>query len=173
MKDDWRSRVGYVPQDVSLFDATVAQNVALTWTDSVDRERVKEALKTAQMLDVVEKRDGGMDSALGERGLSLSGGQRQRLGIARALYADPLVLVMDEATSALDTATEDAISQAIRDLHGKVTVLLVAHRLSTIRHADQIFFMTGGRVTASGTFDELIENVPDFAHQASLAGLIN
>ncbi|KRE50361.1 ABC transporter ATP-binding protein [Arthrobacter sp. Soil736] len=173
VKDDWRSRVGYVPQDVSLFDATVAQNVALTWTDSVDRDRVKEALKTAQMLDVVEKRDGGLDSPLGERGLSLSGGQRQRLGIARALYADPLVLVMDEATSALDTATEDAISQAIRDLHGKVTVLLVAHRLSTIRHADQIFFMTGGRVTASGTFDELIENVPDFAHQASLAGLIN
>lgn len=173
VKDDWRSRVGYVPQDVSLFDATVAQNVALTWTDSVDRDRVREALKTAQMLEVVEMRDGGLDSPLGERGLSLSGGQRQRLGIARALYADPLVLVMDEATSALDTATEDAISQAIRDLHGKVTVLLVAHRLSTIRHADRIFFMSGGRVTASGTFEELIENVPDFAHQASLAGLIN
>lgn len=168
---DWRARVGYVPQEVSLFDASVAQNVALTWTDDFDRERVRDSLARAQMLDVIEQRDGGVDRRLGERGLSLSGGQRQRLGIARALYAEPLVLVMDEATSALDSTTEAAISRSIQELHGKVTVVLVAHRLSTIRHADQIFFLADGEVRASGTFDELLESVPDFAHQAALAGL--
>ncbi|MGA7205506.1 MAG: ABC transporter ATP-binding protein, partial [Specibacter sp.] len=173
MATDWRSRVGYVPQEVAIFDATVAQNVALTWTEDFDRDTVKKSLEKAQMLDVVENREGGIDRRVGERGLSLSGGQRQRLGIARALYADPLVLVMDEATSALDSATEAAISQSIQDLHGKVTVVLVAHRLSTIRHADTIFFLADGEVRASGTFDELIEAVPDFAHQADLAGLVN
>ncbi|WP_269937166.1 ABC transporter ATP-binding protein [Arthrobacter sp. HY1533] len=173
MAADWRSRVGYVPQEVAIFDATVAQNVALTWSDEFDRELVKSSLEKAQMLDVVENREGGIDRRVGERGLSLSGGQRQRLGIARALYADPLVLVMDEATSALDSATEAAISKSIQDLHGKVTVVLVAHRLSTIRHADQIYFMADGEIRASGTFDELIEAVPDFAHQATLAGLVN
>ncbi|WP_345763896.1 ABC transporter ATP-binding protein [Diaminobutyricibacter sp. McL0608] len=168
----WHSRVGYVPQDVSLFDATVGQNVALTWSHDYDRERAREALEQAQLWDIVESRDGGLDGAVGERGLALSGGQRQRLGIARALYVDPFVLVMDEATSALDTATEAAVAQAIRDLHGKVTVILVAHRLSTIRHADQIYFMADGAVAASGTFDELVASVPAFAEQAALAGMI-
>ena len=128
-------------------------------------------MQQAQLWDIIEGREGGLDGSIGERGLSLSGGQRQRLGIARALYVDPYVLVMDEATSALDTATEAAVAQAIRDLHGKVTVILVAHRLSTIRHADQIFFMSGGEVAASGTFDELIRSVPEFAEQAALAGM--
>ena len=167
----WHSRVGYVPQDVSLFDATVGQNVALTWTNDVDEERARRALQQAQLWDIIDGREGGLSGSIGERGLSLSGGQRQRLGIARALYVDPYVLVMDEATSALDTATEAAVAQAIRDLHGKVTVILVAHRLSTIRHADQIFFMSGGEVAASGTFDELIRSVPEFAEQAALAGM--
>lgn len=167
----WRARVGYVPQDVSLFDATVAQNVALTWTDNFDAEQVRGALAQAQMLDVIEQRPDGMQGRIGEKGLALSGGQRQRLGIARALYPRPYVLVMDEATSALDTATEAAVSAAIRDLHGKTTVILVAHRLSTIRHADVIFFLADGRVKAQGTFDELVAAVPDFAEQAALAGL--
>ncbi len=167
----WHSRVGYVPQDVSLFDATVGQNVALTWTNEIDEERARRALQQAQLWDIIDGREGGLNGSIGERGLSLSGGQRQRLGIARALYVDPYVLVMDEATSALDTATEAAVAQAIRDLHGKVTVILVAHRLSTIRHADQIFFMSDGEVAASGTFDELIRSVPAFAEQAALAGM--
>lgn len=173
ISESWRSRVGYVPQDVSLFDATVAQNVALTWGDDYDPDRVRLALKQAQLLDVIEQRTDGIEGRIGERGLALSGGQRQRLGIARALYTQPYVLVMDEATSALDTATEQAVSNAIRDLHGKVTVILVAHRLATIRHADEIFFLSGGEVRASGTFSELVATVPDFAHQASLAGLAN
>jgi ATP-binding cassette subfamily C protein len=169
----WHSRVGYVPQDVSLFDATVGQNVALTWSHDVDRDRAKQALEQAQLWETIENRGGGLDGPIGERGLALSGGQRQRLGIARALYVDPFVLVMDEATSALDSATEAAVATAIRELHGKVTVILVAHRLSTIRHADQIYFMSEGRVAASGTFDELVQAVPDFARQAALAGMID
>lgn len=167
----WRSRVGYVPQDVSLFDASVAQNVALTWTEDYDRERVREALRRAQLLDVIEAREGGLDARIGDRGMALSGGQRQRIGIARALYVDPLVLVMDEATSALDTKTEFDVSQAIAQLEGEVTVISVAHRLSTIRHSQQVCFMKDGRIAARGTFDELVDAVPEFAAQAALAGL--
>ena len=168
---DWRSRVGYVPQDVVLFDGTIGQNVALTWDEEYDRERAERALERAQLTEVVAARDGGLDGRIGERGLALSGGQRQRLGIARALYANPLVLVMDEATSALDTSTEDAITSAIRELHGEVTVVSVAHRLSTIRHADLVCFMSGGYLVAQGTFDELVRTSPEFAAQAALAGL--
>lgn len=170
--DDWRKRIGYVPQEVSLFDATVGQNVALTWNpDNVDPDKVKAALRRAQLLDTVMGREGGIDAVIAERGLALSGGQRQRLGIARALYNEPKVLVMDEATSALDTSTEAAVTKAIHELHGEVTVITVAHRLSTIRDADIVFFMRDGRVVAQGSFDEVVESVPDFAVQAALAGL--
>lgn len=167
----WRSRVGYVPQDVSLFDASVAQNVALTWTEDYDRERVRDALRRAQLLDVIDAREGGLDARIGDRGMALSGGQRQRIGIARALYVDPLVLVMDEATSALDTKTESDVSQAIAELAGEITVISVAHRLSTIRTSQQVCFMKDGRIVARGTFDELVAAVPEFAAQAALAGL--
>jgi ABC-type multidrug transport system fused ATPase/permease subunit len=167
----WRSRVGYVPQEVAVFDGTIAQNVALTWTDDFDRDRVRAALKRAQLGDFVEGRDGGIDSRVGDRGLSLSGGQRQRLGIARALYGDPLILVMDEATSALDTKTESDVVKAIRQLRGEVTVVSVAHRLATIRDNDQICFMRDGQIIARGSFDHLMKTVPDFAVQAGLAGL--
>ena len=168
---DWRGQVGYVPQDVVLFDGTIGQNVALTWGEEYDEDRATHALERAQLTDVVAARDGGLQGRIGERGLALSGGQRQRLGIARALYSDPLVLVMDEATSALDTSTEDAITSAIRELHGEVTVVSVAHRLSTIRHADLVCFMSGGYLVAQGTFEELVRTSPEFAAQAALAGL--
>ncbi|MBA4246766.1 MAG: ABC transporter ATP-binding protein [Microbacterium sp.] len=167
----WRARVGYVPQEVSLFDASVAQNVALSWSDDVDRDRVVAALEQAQLLATIEARFGGIDGGIGERGLSLSGGQRQRLGIARALYAQPLVLVLDEATSALDTATEASVTEAISSLRGRVTTITVAHRLATIQHSDQIFFMSEGVLAAHGTFDELVAANPEFARQAELAGL--
>ncbi|MGO4384586.1 ABC transporter ATP-binding protein [Specibacter sp. RAF43] len=168
---DWRKRVGYVPQDVAIFDGTVAQNVALSWGEDVDEDRVRTALARAQLLDSVEARKGGIRGRVGERGLALSGGQRQRLGIARALYSDPLILVLDEATSALDTATEAAVAGAIQSLHGEMTVISVAHRLSTIRNNDQVAFMKDGTIVTQGTFDEVVAANSDFAQQAALAGL--
>lgn len=169
---DWRSRVGYVPQDVSLFDGTIAQNVALTWQGEVDQDKVIECLKRAQMWKAVQERPGGLNATVGERGIALSGGQRQRLGIARALYADPYILIMDEATSALDTKTESKVTQALTSLHGEVTVISIAHRLSTVKDADELFYMEDSFVLAHGTFDEVVKNVPNFREQATLAGLL-
>ena len=171
VRNAWRSRVGYVPQDVALFDATIAQNVALTWGENFDADRVRVALEQAQLWPLVSAREGGIQARVGERGLALSGGQRQRLGIARALYSDPLVLVLDEATSALDTTTESLVMEGLETIGGGVTKIIVAHRLATIRHADRIFFMQEGVVVGSGTFDDLVSEFPDFARQASLAGL--
>ncbi|SEB95885.1 ABC transporter ATP-binding protein [Microbacterium hydrocarbonoxydans] len=168
----WRSKVGYVPQDVALFDGSIAQNVALSWTSELDRDRVEDALRRAQLWDVVAARPGGMDGRVGDRGMSLSGGQRQRLGIARALYSDPLVLVLDEATSALDTKTEADVTDAIQKLRGDVTLISVAHRLATVRDHDQICFMRDGGIAAVGRFDEVVAAVPEFAVQARLAGLV-
>lgn len=171
VRGSWRSRVGYVPQDVALFDATIAQNVALTWGDGYDPDRVRAALEQAQLWELVSAREGGIQARVGERGLALSGGQRQRLGIARALYSDPLVLVLDEATSALDTTTEALVMSGLEAIGGGVTKIVVAHRLATIRTADNIFFMQEGKVVGSGTFDELVATIPEFARQAALAGL--
>ncbi len=170
----WRSRVGYVPQEVSLFDSTVAHNVALSWdTASIDEDRVRRALRRAQLLEVIESRPEGIWAPVGEGGGRLSGGQRQRLGIARALYSEPLVLIMDEATSALDTSTEAAVTEAVRQLSGEVTVVVVAHRLATIRDSDQVCFLRDARLVASGTFEEVVAAAPDFAQQAALAGLVD
>lgn len=168
----WRGRVGYVPQDVALFDGTVAQNVALSWGGDIDEAQVRSALQRAHLLDVIEQRHGGIHATVGDRGMKLSGGQRQRLGLARALYADPLVLVLDEATSSLDTRTEADVMTSIRGLRGDVTVICVAHRLSTIRDSDEVWFMRDGRIEARGTFEEVISAEPEFAQQARLAGLL-
>lgn len=169
---DWRHHIGYVPQDVVLFDGTIAQNIALTWGDDIDLERVERAARRAQIWDLVGQRPEGLNARIGERGAALSGGQRQRLGIARALYTDPLVLVLDEATSALDTKTESDVARAIRALHGQVTVIAVAHRLSTIRESDLVLFMQDGRIAAQGRFDEVVAQNEEFATQARLAGLV-
>ncbi|WP_136055157.1 ATP-binding cassette domain-containing protein [Microbacterium sp. K24] len=167
----WRGRVGYVPQRVALFDGSIAQNVALTWTEEVDEERVLNALERAQLGPLIRSRAGGIHERIGERGVSLSGGQQQRLGIARALYTDPLVLVLDEATSSLDTKTEDEVTKSIRALQGEVTLISVAHRLSTIKDYDRICYVDEGVIAASGTFLEVASMLPDFAEQVVLAGL--
>ncbi|MBL3687799.1 ABC transporter ATP-binding protein [Leucobacter zeae] len=173
MQHGWQSRIGYVPQEVSIFDANIAQNVALTWGPDYDADRVRSALERAQLLTLVERREGGIEGAVGERGLALSGGQKQRLGIARALYADPSVLVLDEATSALDAETEALIAESVNALRGETTVIMVAHRLSTVRQADQIFYLEHGRLLAHGTFDELVQRVERFERQARLSGLLD
>lgn len=167
----WRSRVGYVPQRVALFDGTIAQNVALTWDDDYDREKVRVALERAQLTSLVESRSRGIDEKIGERGVSLSGGQQQRLGIARALYTDPLVLVLDEATSSLDTKTEDDVTRSIKALQGQVTLISVAHRLSTIKDYDRVCYLDEGRVLGQGTFAQVAAAVPAFGEQVALAGL--
>lgn len=167
----WRSRVGYVPQRVALFAGSIAQNVALSWEGNVDRERVVKALERAQLMSLVAERPSGIDELVGERGVLLSGGQQQRLGIARALYSDPFVLVLDEATSSLDTKTEDEVSRAIRELQGEVTLISVAHRLSTIKDYSQICYLDGGRIVASGSFADVARQHPPFAEQVALAGL--
>lgn len=167
----WRGRVGYVPQRVALFDGSIAQNVALTWTDDIDRGRVREALDRAQLGSLIADRENGIDERIGERGVSLSGGQQQRLGIARALYTDPLVLVLDEATSSLDTKTEDEVTKAIKELQGQVTLISVAHRLSTIKDYDKICYLDQGAIAAQGTFAEVAREHPAFGEQVLLAGL--
>lgn len=167
----WRSKVGYVPQRVAVFDASVAQNVALTWEQNYDEERVLGSLRRAHLEDLVA-RGAGLSERMGERGASISGGQQQRLGIARALYTDPLVMVMDEATSSLDTATENRITESMSELKGDVTFITVAHRLATIRDYDQVCYLEQGTVLAVGTFDEVVERVPAFRAQATFAGLL-
>ncbi|MFS6528796.1 ABC transporter ATP-binding protein [Microbacterium aurugineum] len=168
----WRTHVGYVPQRVALFDGSVAQNVALTWETDYDSDRVLQALRRAHISELAQ-RPGGLGEHLGERGSSLSGGQQQRLGIARALYTDPLVMVMDEATSSLDTATENRVVESMNELRGQVTFITVAHRLATIRQYDQVCYLDQGQIKGFGTFDEVVDQVPDFRFQAALAGLVS
>jgi ATP-binding cassette subfamily C protein len=153
----WRRHVGYVPQAIVLLDDSVRRNVALGIADGdIDEARVVAALRVAQLEATVAALPQGLDTLVGERGVRLAGGERQRLGIARALYHDPEVLVLDEATAALDTATEAAVADALRALRGAKTVLLIAHRLSTVRACDRIAVIAGGRLVDIGTYEELL-----------------
>jgi ABC-type multidrug transport system fused ATPase/permease subunit len=125
----------------------------------------------AQLSDLVRNLPEGLDTQVGERGAKISGGQRQRLGIARAMFTKPKMLVLDEATSALDGQTEADISDAIQRLKGSTTVIMIAHRLSTVRNADLVLYMDSGRITSRGSFEEVRKAVPDFDRQAHLMGL--
>lgn len=155
--------VGYVPQFIYITDDTVRRNVAFGIPDGeIDDDAVRRALKRARLSDFIDGLPDGLDTRLDENGTRLSGGQRQRIGIARALYHDPDLLVFDEATSALDPLTERDITEAIRSLHGHKTVIIIAHRLSTVRHCDRILMLDHGRIAQSGRFDELAERSPAF-----------
>lgn len=143
--ESWGHKLGYIPQTIYLADDTIRRNVAFGIPDSmIQEEQVRKALEEAQLLDFVNGLDQGLDTRIGESGVRLSGGQRQRIGIARALYQEPEILVLDEATSALDTETEQAIMEAVEHLRGKCTLLMIAHRISTLEKCDRIYQIGNG-----------------------------
>lgn len=143
----WRNRLGYIPQSIYLSDDTIRNNVAFgIYENEIDDEAIWNALEKAQLKDFVKGLEKGLDTFVGDRGVRLSGGQRQRIGIARALYHDPEILVLDEATSALDSGTEQAVMESIESLKGIKTMIIIAHRLTTIRNADIIYEVSGGYV---------------------------
>src|SRR5690606_18372242 len=165
----WHRLIGYVGQDFFLTDGSLRENVAFGEVSlDVDDERIWRALDLARAREFVEALPMGLDTRI-ERGRMLSGGQRQRIAIARALYRNPAVLVLDEATAALDNETERSITDAIASISRDKTVVCVAHRLSTIRQSDVIHFVVDGEIAASGTFDELLSNCPEFKKMAEHA----
>ena len=161
-----------MPQDVVIANGSIRENIALGYpSEAATDELVMSALKIACLDGFVSELPNGIDTQVGERGAKMSGGQRQRLGIARAMFTKPHLLVLDEATSSLDGETEAIISAAIHALRGSTTVVMIAHRLSTVRHADIVVYMSKGKIIATGTFEKVRKMVPDFDRQARLMGL--
>ncbi|MEM9835086.1 MAG: ABC transporter ATP-binding protein [Bacteroidota bacterium] len=152
----WQAGIAYVPQDIFLFDHSIASNITLELSaENIDWPLMNASTRLADIHDFIQTLPDGFDTGTGEKGVRLSGGQRQRIGIARALYTQPSILVLDEATSALDTLTEQGIVKALNDLPEEITTILIAHRLSTVERADRIYLLEAGRIVAVGTFEEL------------------
>jgi ABC-type multidrug transport system fused ATPase/permease subunit len=160
----WQQSIGYVPQDIFLADASIAENIAFGIPpEEIDHAQVESCARMAQIHEfIVNNLSEQYRTSVGERGVRLSGGQRQRLGIARALYNDPELMVFDEATSALDTTTENAVMDAIEVLAGRKTIIIIAHRLNTVRSCDFIVLLDQGAVKAKGTYSELMERDHQF-----------
>jgi ABC-type multidrug transport system fused ATPase/permease subunit len=159
----WQRTVGYIPQFIYLTDDTIRRNVALgIEDDDIDEAQAWRAVRAAQLEQFVQTLPDGLDTIVGERGVRLSGGQRQRIGIARALYHDPDILIMDEATSALDNATEKEVMSAVNASKGERTLVMIAHRLTTVKDCDRLYFMQNGRIESIGTYDELLETQSEF-----------
>ena len=170
--DNYPGLLAYVPQDVYIINGTLRENICLGYDKKeIPSEFIYDVLKKAQLSDFVESLPQKLDTYIGDNGSSLSGGQKQRLGIARALITEPRILVMDESTSSLDGETESNLTNAIISLRGQTTLILIAHRLSTVRNADKIIYIEGGKILASGSFNEVREKVPDFDKQSKLMGL--
>jgi ABC-type multidrug transport system fused ATPase/permease subunit len=156
--EEWRSQVAYLPQQVFLIDNSLRGNVALGEEESeIDEIRLREALRQARLSELVEQLPQGVDTILGERGVRLSGGQRQRIALARAFYHGRSVLVMDEATSALDNETEKEIIAEIQRLKGKKTMIVIAHRLTTVQHCDRIYRLEQGKIVEEGTPEQVLK----------------
>ena len=168
----WPGSVAYVPQDVLIMEGNIRDNVAMGYPAiSETDDLVWEALRIAKLDQFVAELPEGLESKVGDRGIKISGGQRQRLGIARAMFTKPKLLVFDEATSSLDGQTEFDIGQSVKALHGSVTVVMIAHRLSSVRDADKLIYMEEGEIKAIGSFEQVRKLVPDFDKQATLMGL--
>ena len=165
----WQRSLGYVPQTIFLSDGTVAQNIAFgVPDDEIDMAAVEKAARIAALHDfIVTELADGYQTRTGERGVRLSGGQRQRIGIARALYHNPSMLIFDEATSALDNLTEAAVMSAVSAIAGQKTIVMIAHRLSTVRNCDQIYLFEKGKVIAAGSYDALLETSEEFRRLAA------
>ena len=170
--ENFPGAIAYVPQDVMVAIGTIRENIALGFPNEVATDdRINRALKTAHLESFVASLGKKADTQVGERGTKLSGGQRQRLGIARAMFTNPKLLVLDEATSSLDAETEASVSAAIQTLRGGTTILMIAHRLATVRSADLVIYIADGQILAQGTFNEVRAAVPNFDKQAKLLGL--
>ena len=168
----WPGAVAYVPQDTFIFEGTIRENISVGYPlDDATDERINAALETAQLLDFVGSLPDGPDTFVGDRGNQLSGGQRQRLGIARALFTRPKLIVLDEATSALDGKTEHEFTNALNAMKGNTTVILIAHRLSSIMYSDKLIYLEDGKILAEGTFESIRAAIPNFNTQANLMGL--
>jgi len=168
----WPGAIAYVPQNIMVVEGTIANNIALGYDeDSLNKQYIHDALKIAQLSEFIESLPSGIDTSIGEGGIGLSGGQRQRLGIARAMYTKPKMIIFDEATSSLDGATENEVTKAISNLRSHATLVVIAHRLSTVTNADQVVYLDNGRILESGTFEEIRQAIPDFDKQAKLMGL--
>ena len=166
----WPGLISYVPQDIAIIDGSIAKNVVLQDANQQESQ-ILESLDRSHLLGDVLSMDKKMEEVVGEKGTRLSGGQKQRLGIARALYTRPQMIVFDEATSSLDSITEKSVTDSIYSKKGKVTLIVIAHRLSTVRNADLVILLDQGRVVAQGTFDEVRAKAPKFDEQAKLVNL--
>ncbi|WP_139312675.1 ABC transporter ATP-binding protein [Vibrio panuliri] len=166
----WQRQVSYVPQSISLSDASIAENIAFgePYTD-IDWQLLDKVVELSYLDDLIKKLDNGIDTIVGEKGVQLSGGQRQRIGIARALYKQASVLILDEATSALDGVTENKIMQAINNLSGKMTIIIIAHRLKTIKNCDSIYMLDNGKVVDCNTYEGLMATNPSFREMEKYA----
>jgi ATP-binding cassette subfamily C protein len=166
----WQANLGYIPQEIYLLDDTIRRNIAFGVPDEeIDDQKVWKAIRAAQLEDFILDLPEGLETEAGERGVRISGGQRQRVGLARALYHDPEVLVMDEATSALDNETEQLVMQAINSLKNDRTLIMIAHRLTTVRDCDELFFLKKGQIEATGTYEELRALSAEFQQMAGVA----
>jgi len=166
---NWQKKIGFVPQSIYMSDDTVKRNIAIGLEDhEINEGKVMKAIRQAHISELVSGYENGIHTKVGERGTQLSGGQRQRIGIARALYDNPEVLIFDEATSALDGITEKLVMEAVHDFSGMKTIIMIAHRLTTVENCDIIYFFKKGRVEDSGTYQELIERNEEFRDMASI-----
>jgi ABC-type bacteriocin/lantibiotic exporter with double-glycine peptidase domain len=170
--EKWPGAVAYVPQEIYLVSGSISDNVLLGFSNNDENKAaVVRALQMAELSEYLDQEGNVIELNIGDEGGKMSGGQRQRIGIARALLTNPKILILDEATSSLDAQTENSVTSTINKIRGDSLVVVVAHRLATVRQADLVIYMQNGQIAAQGSFDEVRQSIPDFDAQAQLMGL--